>query len=75
MVPRLAMLALGMAPAAIAADASASKSLLRGSDPESVMVGGYFGAVIFNNFRLCEKRICLALFFHTAVVVVVVVPT
>ena len=49
---RLAMLVLGMAPAAVAADASASKSLLRGSTPEeSVMVSGrLFGVdvVIFN---------------------------
>eukprot|EP00904_Undaria_pinnatifida_P006959 jgi/Undpi1/3393/HiC_scaffold_15.g06766.m1 len=37
MVSRLAVLVLGMAPAAVAAGASAAKSLLRGSAPESVM--------------------------------------
>eukprot|EP00904_Undaria_pinnatifida_P006971 jgi/Undpi1/3403/HiC_scaffold_15.g06776.m1 len=37
MVSRLAVLVLGMAPAAVAADASASKALLRGSAPDSVM--------------------------------------
>ena len=59
MVSRLAVLVLGMAPAAVAAGASAAKSLLRGSAPESVMVGGcffLFGVVCVVIFNEREKK-------------------
>ena len=68
MVSRLAVLVLGMAPAAVAAGASAAKSLLRGSAPESVMVGGWvfffvWGCLRCHFQRAGKKKINLALFF------------